>query len=408
MRTLNVMDRDGLIEHRLKNKTATNVAIFGGKMNDSGMFKNKTRIIGEEIIVDMPNNHWEGSEGHAKLWKEIKDLQAKALKESQTNAAQAPSTATLETLMQKYFIDITRRAQESPDLTSMIATEVTDYDFPETVNVKDLLDYVGKMGVISGTNDSVPLIQQNLGNVDTITMTILAMGWKDSLKNLLFNSIHDMQKVSRAVVKADTDARNARTVCVIVGATYVATQQQAADTTSGATFDALMYNTLRKAVKKLKGLKDPKTKRNIPTPNISLLCNSANSWDIERVIRGQLGSGNGTNLGMNMTTLPINTIIEYDQGSTNGFTYGKETLSFPGVTAGKCYLFVPYEKFIVANKRPITMETGRGETLQLSTEERAWYRVQAEYYKDFLGSSFPGASTTSEGYVIEVTLPADA
>jgi hypothetical protein len=407
MRSLKVIDHEGLVDYRLKHKTATNVAIFGGNMTDTNMFKSKTKTFGEEIIVDMPNNHWEGSEGHAKLWKEIRELQNK-LKSEPTNAAQAPATATLEQLVQKYFIDITRRAQESPDLTGMIATEVVDFDFPETVNVKDLLDYIGTMRTISGTGDSVPLIQQNLGNVDTVTMSILAMGWKDSLKNLLYNSIHDMQKVSRAVVAAHTDARNARTVGVIVGATYVATQQQAADTTSGATFDALMYNTLRKGVKKLKGLKDPKTKRTIPTPSISLLCNSANAWDIERVVRGQLGSGNGTNAGMNMTSLPIDTIIEYDQGMTNGFTYGKETLSFPGVTAGKCYLFVPFQKFIVATKRPLTMETGRGDTLQLSTEERAWYMVQGEYYKDFLGSSYPGASTTSEGYIIEVTLPADA
>lgn len=408
MRQLNVINRDGLVEHRLKNKTATNVAIFRGSARDN--LKDATpKTFGEEIVVEMASNKWEGSEGHAKLWKEIKDLQAKAQKEmTATNAAQAPSTTTLETLMQKYFIDITRRAQESPDLTGMIATEVTDYDFPETVHIRDLIDYVGKMAVVSGTNDSVPLIEQNTGNADTMTMTILGIGWKDSIKNLLFNSIHDMQRVNRAVVKADTDARNARTVGVIVGATYVATQQQAADSTSGATFDALMYNTLRKAVKKLKALKDPKTKRTIPSPTISILCNSANAWDIERVVRGQLGMGNGTLSGMNMTALPVDTIIEYDQGMTNGFTYGKETLSFPGVTAGKCYMFVPYEKFFVANKRPLVSETGRGEVLQLSTEERAWYRVQSEYYKDFLGSSYPGVSTTSEGYIIEVTLPTDS
>jgi len=364
--------------------------------------------IGEQIVVEMPNNHWVGSEGYHTLWAEIGELQKKAKAEMAVNAAQAPSTTTLEELVQKYFIDITRRAQESPDLTSMIATEVTDFEFPETVNVRNLLDYIGKMETMSGNNDSVPLIEQNFGNTDTFGLSILGVGWKDSLRNVLYNSLHTLEKVNRAVVACDTDARNARTVGVIVGATYVASQQQAADST-GTTYDAKMYNTMRKAIKKLRGLKDHQTGGKIAVPSISLLVNSADTWDIERVVNGQLGSGDGTYSGSNMASLPIDNIIEYDHGITDGKTWGKKTLSFPGVTQGKAYLFVPKETFFVANKRPITMETGSGETLQLSTEERAWYRVQGEYYKDFLGSSYPSTTIgAGYGYIIEIALPTES
>ena len=406
MRHLNVLDQDGLKEYRLKQKMATNVAIFSG--NAAENVKGQTEIIGKELIVPMTNSVWEGSEGHAKLWGEIKDLQAQAKKEMATNAAQAPSATTLESLLQKVIIDITRRRQESGDLTSLVATEITDFDFPEVITLRELYDYVGEMQEVSGSNDSVPLIEQALGVTDTVSMKILAIGWKDSLKNLLFNKLRDIEKANKAAVNAYVDKRNAATIGTIVSATYHATQKQAADATANATFDALMYNTLRKGIKKVRGLKDPQTKLPIAVPSLTLLCNSADRWDIERVINGQLGSGNGTITGQNMASLPIDTIIEYDHGILDGKTWGKKKLSYPGVTQGKAYLFVPREAFWVAVKRPLTMETGRGSVLQLSTEEKAWYGVQGEHYKQFLGSSYPAAGTTGEGFIVEITLPTEA
>ena len=406
MRHLNVFDQDGLKEYRLKQKTATNVAIFSG--NAAENVKEKTEIIGKELIVPMTNTAWEGSEGHAQLWSEIKDLQDKARKEMAVNANQAPSATTLESLLQKVIIDITRRRQESGDLTSLVATEITDFEFPEVISLRELYDYVGEMQEVSGSNDSVPLIEQALGTTDTVSMKILAIGWKDSLKNLLFNKLRDIEKANKAAVNAYVDKRNAATVGAIVGATFHATQKQAADATVGATYDVLMYNTMRKAIKKLRSLKDPQTKGLIAVPSLTLLCNSADRWDIERVINGQLGSGNGTIAGQNMASLPIDTIIEYDHGITDGKKWGKKTLSYPGVTQGKAYLFVPREAFWVAVKRPLTMETGRGSVLQLSTEEKAWYGVQGEHYKQFLGSSYPAAGTTGEGFIIEITLPTEA
>ena len=406
MRHLNVLDQDGLKEYRLKQKMATNVAIFSG--NAAENVKGQTEIIGKELIVPMTNSVWEGSEGHAKLWGEIKDLQAQAKKEMATNAAQAPSATTLESLLQKVIIDITRRRQESGDLTSLVATEITDFDFPEVITLRELYDYVGEMQEVSGSNDSVPLIEQALGVTDTVSMKILAIGWKDSLKNLLFNKLRDIEKANKAAVNAYVDKRNAATIGTIVSATYHATQKQAADATANATFDALMYNTLRKGIKKVRGLKDPQTKLPIAVPSLTLLCNSADRWDIERVINGQLGSGNGTITGQNMASLPIDTIIEYDHGILDGKTWGKKKLSYPGVTQGKAYLFVPREAFWVAVKRPLTMETGRGSVLQLSTEEKAWYGVQGEHFKQFLGSSYPAAGTTGEGFIVEITLPTEA
>lgn len=400
-----ILNRDALIAERLKNKTATHAVVFGGSATDN--LRAKSPTIHNQAIVEMTGNKWVGSAGNIKLWDEIKAAQNKLI--TAENAAQAPDPAVLAELVEKIFIDVTRRVQEAPDLTSMIATEITNFEFPENVTLREMLKYRGKFKKISGSNDSVPLIEQNLAALETFPIDIVALGWKDSLKNMLFNSLHDMQKVLEAVVDAHTDLRNSRTVGAIVKATYVASQKQAADATTGATFDEKMYTTLRQGIKKLKGLKDIQTKRTIAVPSIMLLCNSANSWDIERVVNGQLDiNGAAGARGNNRQALPINTIVEYDRGITDGFTWGKETLSFPGVPVNKAYLLVPKEYFWVANKRPLTMETGRGSVLQLSTEERAWYGAQGEYTKSLLGSSHPSASVgAGYGAVIEITLPTE-
>jgi hypothetical protein len=399
-----IINRDTLAEQRHKNETSSEYALFKGSALDNlSASLPETHLKGE---VAMASVQYAGSSGQRRLLDEIGTLQNKF-----KNAAQEPNKDVLKELVQKILIDITRRAQEAGDLTSVIAREETNLAFARDVNLLDILPYRGKFEAFAGTNGSVPLIEQALGSVETVSHTIRALGWKTTLGNVLFNDLHSLTKVNQAVADAYTDMRNSRTVGKIVAATYVASQQQAADTTSGASFDYKMYNTLRKAIKKLRTLKDPLTDRPIAAPRIAILCNSANTWDIERVVRGQLmsGGGNGLITTQNLGGLPITEIIEYDQGITNGFTWGKETLAFPGVTAGKAYVFVPREYAWVLNKRPLTLETGAGNVLQLSQEERSWYAVQTEFDRLFFGSSFAG-TTLGAGYgaVIEVVLPADS
>lgn len=331
-----------------------------------------------------------------------------------TNAAQAPESSVLEALLGKIYIDITRRNIESPDLTSSICTEITDLEFGETINLRDIFDFIGKMGVIGGNNDTVPLIEQKTGETKTVEMAIRAIGWKDSLRNMLYNRLSDMQKVNKAAVDAYTDMRNSRHIGVIVAATFVATQKQAADST-GTTYDVKMYNTFRRGIKKLRGLKYrglvTEYTYKIAVPRIAILCNSADTWSIQRIISGQLQSAGttGTTTTQNMQALPVSEIIEYDQGINHGKIWGKKTLSFPGVTAGKCYLFVPGEYAWVMNKRPLILETGVGSVLQLSTEESAWYNAQTEYMEQLLGASDPNnAASAGYGAIIEVTLPTDS
>lgn len=402
MKTINSRN---IHQHRAEQGQADEIVLYRGKAKDNLTAKEPIQR-GESVILPVKKEAWEGSVGQKQLYSEIRAIASKY-----KGAAQVPSNDEIEALVEKMMIDITRRAQEAGDLTSIFATELNLQDANEVVTVKWLYKYIGKMGLMAGSNDSVPLIEQKLGNTDTFPLEIKACGWKDTLANLLYNKVHEMAKVNQAAADADTDDRNAAIVGMIVGATYVASQKQAADTTAGATFDIKMYNTIRKAIKKLRGLKDPQTNRKINVPSIVILCNSADRWDLERVIGGQLtnGGANGTLTTQNAQALPVTQIVEYDQGITDGYVWGKDELSFPGVTAGTCYILVPKEYLWVVNKRPLTLETGDGETLQLSTEERAWYRVYGVYSKDFLGSSYAGTALgAGYGAVVETTLPTDS
>ncbi len=397
-----VMNAQALIDERLKNEHATRLQAFGGGMREN-FEGTASKAYGREIVIPMTNGNYRESKGKAKLDADFRALQKTAQKA--INAAQSPSSATIAALVEKIFVDMTRRYQESPDFTSRIVTEVNNPDFPDPVNMREILQYRGQMETISAANDSVPLIEQNLAELDTVPLEMKAIGWKTSLRNIIFNPFHTMQKVLDAVTMAYTDYRNSAVIGEIVGATFDASQQAPAGK-SGSTFETDLYITFRNAIQLLRTLKDNNTDRFISVPSITLLCNSADTWYIERAINGQLASGGGDAFrGVNNTALPISEIIEYDRGGNDGFAWGKKTMSFPGVTQGTCYIFVPRFYAWAAIKRTLTMEVGMGSVLQLSQEERAWWCAQGVFLKDFLGSSYSGAATSGYGAIIEVTLP---
>ncbi len=397
-----VMNAQALIDERLKNEFATPVQAFDGDMR-SNLLTTESHPYGRDFIVKMTNGNYRESKGKAKLEAEVRALQKKA--QTAINAAQAPSGSTIAALVEKIFVDMTRRYQESPDFTSRIVTEVNNPNFPDPVNMREILQYRGQMETISGANDSVPLIEQALAEVDTLSLEMKAIGWKTSLRNIIFNPFHNLQKVLDAVTMAYTDYRNSAVIGAIIGATFDASQQAPAGV-SGSTYETDLYITFRNAIQLLRTLLDNNTGRPISVPSITLLCNSADTWYIERAVNGQLASGGGDAFrGVNNTALPISEIIEYDRGGNDGFDWGLKEMDFPGVTQGTCYLFVPRVYAWAAIKRNLMMEVGTGSVLQLSQEERAWYCVQGVYLKDFLGSSFSGAGTSGYGAIVEVTLP---
>ncbi|MGD8567395.1 MAG: hypothetical protein PVJ39_04885 [Gammaproteobacteria bacterium] len=412
---LKVYNKKTLADERFNEKfSAPVMQLYDGTIKDlkSGFANVADKPLLNQDTVEMATRDYVSGGGRDKLYAHMARLRNTALKEmgvepggTVKNAAQAPSYSTLSSLVSLLFVDMTRRYMESPDYTTRIVTETNNPAFRETVTMRDILKYRGQFEEISGSGDSVPLIEQALAETDTFDLTIRGIGWATSLKNILFNEFHTMQKVVDAVNEAYVDQRNAQVIGAIVGATFDASQQVAAGT-SGDTYEENIYITFRNAIQKLRTLKDNQTDRPISVPSITMLCNSADSWYIQRAINGQLATAGGDAFrGRNNTPLPINEVIEYDRGANDGFTWGKKTMSFSGVTQGTCYLFVPREYAWVATKRGLTMESSTGSALTLSQEERAWYFVQGEYLKDFLGSSYSGASSSGYGAIVEITLP---
>jgi len=399
-----VLNALALAEQLAARKAANTARIYQGS-KEQNLDAKEPQTIGREIVIPVKNAVYKGSEGEARLLAEIKNIQTKI-----KNAAQAPASSTLEALIGKMFIDITRRYQEKGDFTSVLTNEITDPNFPKTINLQDFYKYIGRFDVIAGAGDAVPLVQQLLGETTSVTMVIRALGWSTTLANLLYNSVHTLAKVNDAVAEAYVDMRNSRVIGQIVGTTYHWSQKVSFVSDANQTYDENLYNAFRWGIKKLKALFDNLTARPISTAGgIICLCNSQDSWDIMRVINGALGGDGGAARGFNRTALPISQLIEYDQGATDGFTYGLTTLSFPGVTQGHAYLLVPNYGYVL-NKRGLTLETGVGSVLQLSQEDRAWYCVQTDFLRDMFGSSDDSPPTGSEsgyGAIVEIELPTD-
>lgn len=418
-----IVNADTMLEEKVKNGLTRESKVYLGAARDqasakvvnvakvSGLDAQGAEVEGDAIPFTVKSKGWKNSAERFNLMRDLKTLQNQAEAERVANGA--PSPTTLATYFAKLFIDVQRQADEMPDYSSRIYTVISREDAQEVTYLRDLIPYSGKEKIISGENDSVPLLEAFLANEVSITLYLKAFGWKNSIKNLLFNPIDQLQRITQAAATINVDSRNNDIIGHIVGLTtasgFKAKQQQAADST-GSTYDLKVYNTFRKALKTLATCTHPLTgqalyKLGAFQGGAKILCSPVDAWTIERAILGELSSAGG--LLQVASALPISEIIAYGGGIMDGWTWGKETLSLPGVTAGKAYVFLPNQLGgFVLDKRPQTLEVGSGSVLELSTEERAWYRVNGLYHNWFTGDAESGANN-GKGCIVEITLPVD-
>jgi hypothetical protein len=397
---MKIINKESVIADRIQNQETRHIPIFLGSMEENAKMANADLLKDyDNAFVQMSAGKWEGSKSYVELWRNINNL-----KEKVVNQNSVPSD--LAGLIQLLFVDVTRRVMEQVDFTSMLCTETTNFNYPESVLLREIYKYRGVFQPTTLENGSVPLIEQFSGAVDTVVMAAWSIGWKDTLRNLLYNDLFSMQKVLQAVAEAYVNERNDQTLGQVYGSTFVNSQQVHAVNTAGVPYDTNLYDTYRHAYKQLIGLLDPQNDKMIAHPTIALLIHPSRRWESERVIRGYLEQGGAnTGAGQMRPALPIDEIWEH---AGDSYTWGKKKIDFAGCDPDKAYLFVPRLYSFVLVKRPLTMEVGRGSVLQLSTEERAWYFVQARYGRDFMGSSWPG-TTLKGGYgaIVEISLPTD-
>ena len=399
---MRIINAASVAEERVKNGECRVAKVYAGTAEENLSAKS-TEVYGKEQYK-IGSAKWKNSAGYFALWDEIGAMQY-SLK--QKNAANPATPTELAAYYAKLFIEVQRQADDLLDITPFIANIIKAEDAQEVSYYRNWLPFVGKEEVISGTNDKVPLMDEAAAATEQIVQKIRAFGWKSSVKYMAFAPIPVLQRVTEAAARISTDYRNAQMMDPINAlslAGFGAKHAQAADAT-GSTFDLKMYNTIRKARKTLGKLIHPMYTNRLVSSMAGfnapgLLVHPNDMWDVQRVVSGFTAGG----FVQNIASLPIGNIIPYACGIQHGETYGEETLSLPGVTAGKAYMYIPGQAMIV-DKRDTTLEVGSGSVLELSTEERSWHRISGDNTAYMIG----GAETnTGKGTIVEITWPTDS
>jgi hypothetical protein len=395
-----VLDAEYMRNRLVENRTARTVRVYRGNAEDNLKATTPITYYSQQIVAT--TKLWRNSDKREIILNQIYTLKQKL--EAQKNAAQGPDSPLIAELMGKFFIDLLRISDETPDYTGILTQVIDRPDMPKDVNLRDFLPYTGKERVIAGSNDSVPLIEEHTARLTPITLELRAFGHKNSLWDVLFNPFWDTERLMQTAATIRVDSRNDDVIGDIVRASYDAGHSQAADTT-GSTYDLKVYNTVLACINKVRDLLHPLFKtRTIGSmnPQVYLLCNPSDQWSLQRVVSGGLVGASG--IAQIVSALPLTGIIPYGGGIQDGLPWGKETLSYPGVTKGDFYL-VAVTRFggYTFIKRDLTLETGIGEVLQLSREERAWYRVGKTFIDWLIGKT---ESSKAYGAIIKGKLPA--
>jgi len=402
-----VLEAETLHQQMANGRLSRRISVFQGNAKDNlAMENNVLTYYDHDIVVTSPA--WKNSDRRANLHRTIRELRNRLENQKrelgvQQNANQGYDPATIAQLMGSYFIDIVRLSDEMADYTGVLTTVFDRPDMPKDVNLRDFLPWTGKEREVKGSNDSVPLIEENAAETKLISLVIRAFGHKNSLYDVVFNPFWDIDRLMQTVANIRVDSRNDNVIGKIVEHTYDAKHKQDVDTT-GETRDLRLYNTVDNAIDKLYKLYHPQFKdRRIGTmkPKVYLLLNSMDRRKVQPVVSGGLVGAGGIRQMVN--ALPIDGIIAYDGGVQDGLPWGKEILSFPGVKEGEFYLVgvTPYGG-MTFTKRDLTLETGTGSVLQLSREERAWYRIGATFLDWLIGGT---EDDKAYGAIIKGALP---
>ena len=225
------------------------------------------------------------------------------------------------------------------------------------------------------------------GQVETIEHLVYAAGFTWTLLAELFSGSIDPQKISDAVMLGYNAKQDDLALSPITAYSYSGTQQTAAAVLSGANRQELLYLTLENAIDDLADRIDPVTLRNIMADGLVVLAHPEDARHIGRVISG-LPS---TNERSYPSISEVQKIVAYD-GET--IPLRAKTISYAGVTKGKCYLIKPNRYMNIGIKRALTLEVDRTPDVKtLSREERAWYFVEGQQ------------TTGIASFVQEITLP---
>ena len=267
-----VITAEELHQKMANGRHSSTISVYRGTKEDNFNTERVSVYNSQDIIVTSPV--WKNSDKRANLHRKVMELRQRLLNQRQQNedgavqnASQGYDTKTIADLVTAYFIDINRLSNEMADYTAILSTEHNRPDMPKDFNLRDFLPWTGKERVIGGSNDSVPLIEQNKAEKVALSLEIRAFGHKNSLFDMVFNPFWDINTLMETVANIRVDSRNDDIIGKIVKHTFDAAHTQTPDA-SGDTLDLRIYQTVDAAIEKLLKLYHPQFKtRQMATMN---------------------------------------------------------------------------------------------------------------------------------------------
>ncbi|MDR2602668.1 MAG: hypothetical protein LBC53_09535 [Spirochaetaceae bacterium] len=338
-----------------------------------------------ELEAEIKTENWMNSGARENIIARREALRKRA------NAATGYDAKTIADLLATIALDIERVKDDLTVYTPRLVTEIVDPDAQELAQLRYYRDCVVEEAEIAVASGIVPLMEHNLPINETVKLAVKAFGDKTTLRELVLNPFYKTEIVIRSAAKALADGENGDFFRPLNSAVFDAAHSQKFDET-GATRDLQKYNTIRDAIDKAVRLYDVQSgKQNgLMEHEIYILVNPLDALTLEPIINGALARVAG--VAQTADKLPVAAMIPYGGGLNNGQTWGGKTISYPGVKPNEFYILVKNRdnggyKII---KRTPTMEMGEGDVLGLTTEKRAWHRIDGMFLKWLLPSTIDG------------------
>lgn len=280
-----------------------------------------------------------------------------------------------ESLWDAMRIDLTIRKLSRPTVREFIYDVRDTPNATRTMTPQEMFSHYLVFKENNGTGQSVHQGEIRAGQYDTMTQKIYAAGLLIDLMTVLFGRNYTDTSVNDAVAIGEAGLKDELALAPIFAYSYSGAQQTAANTTSGATREELLYKTMQDAIDAFSVRVDPITNREIGGEG--LICLTSPLW--ARRIRDVIGGNRPASPGIGSygSLDSISRVIGYEPETIVGTN---ETTSYTACPAGKAYLIKPNRRMIIAIKRNMQLNVNMNPNpATLAQEQKAWWFAEAMY-----------------------------
>ncbi|PIE98624.1 MAG: hypothetical protein CR988_02365 [Treponema sp.] len=268
--------------------------------------------------------------------------------------------AEVKEFVKKAVITIDEAEREHPTLYQEIYDIIKDPNFPETIEVNDLIGVQAAFAVVN-EGEAVNQADFKIKKLQMVKIQTLAVGFIISQKWLDFNQLWKITQANKAIGEAYNTTLDHMHLSPIIKGTYTFGSITNKVTTGKSDLENV-WLSLRRGIKGALKRTDSHGYKIKPT---IALCNSATAMDVEAAVKGLLQSGSQLGeLGQ------IKKVIAYDgwSGVVNGVMH-----NYDAPKDGEVFLISPKRYFKSLVKAERTRIEQKGNILNLSALEVSEY-----------------------------------